>query len=81
MFDSNSNPHLPPQVEASLQFLRFARAIEQPDSFGDIPPAGRPFSRIEAEVYDSSLTILLEYFTLPLDPKVPRPTCRHEHDH
>ena len=54
-----------------MQFLRFSRTIEDPACYDGQSHAGRSLTRQEAEVYDSALTILLEYFNRPLDPTIP----------
>ena len=64
---------LPGQIEAALQFLRFAEELQRPLSFDNAPREGRALSRTELEVKDSALTVLLEYFNHP----VPAPEHRH----
>lgn len=43
---------LPGQIEAALQFLRFAEEIQYPHSFDSMPRPGRELSRTEFEVMD-----------------------------
>lgn len=64
--------NLPGQIEAALQFLRFAEEIVAPKNYSGPPVNGRNLSRSELEVKDSALTVLLEYFNHP----VPAPEQR-----
>jgi hypothetical protein len=59
---------LPGHVEAALQFLRFAEEIRQPLGYDANPRKGRELSKTEAEVHDSALTVLLDYFNQPITP-------------
>lgn len=64
--------NLPGQIEAALQFLRFAEEIAVPKNYDGPPQAGRVLTRTELEVKDSAHTVLLEYFNHP----VPAPEQR-----
>ena len=57
---------LPGQIEAALQFLRFAEEIQRPQSFDGSSHTGRDLTKTEFEVKDSALTMLLEYFNQPV---------------
>jgi hypothetical protein len=66
---------LPGQIEAALQFLRFAEELQHPHSFDNTPRDGRALSRTELEVKDSALTVLLEYFNHPVPAPEHRPAA------
>lgn len=72
MFPSEIS-NLPGQIEAALQFLRFAEELQHPHSFDSTPAKGRDLTKTEFEVKDSALTVLLEYFNQP----VPAPDHCH----
>jgi hypothetical protein len=55
----------PGQIEAALQFLRFAEEIRSPKNYSSPSVKGRKLSKTEFEVMDSALTLLLEYFNQP----------------
>ena len=65
---------LPGQIEAALQYLRFAEEIQRPQSFDGSSHTGRDLTKTEFEVKDSALTMLLEYF----NQSVPVADHRHE---
>ncbi len=67
--------NLPGQIEAALQFLRFAEELQHPLSFDSMPREGRALSRTELEVKDSALTVLLEYFNHPVPAPDHRPAA------
>ena len=67
MYQETSNT--PGQIEAALQYLRFAEEIQSPRSFDCSSHTGRELTKTEFEVKDSALTMLLEYFNQP----VPQP--------
>jgi hypothetical protein len=60
---------IPPQVQAAFQYLHFAEMIRNQQNCGsmagDSPREGRDLTKTEAEVYDSALTTLLNYFNEP----------------
>ena len=74
MFPSEIS-NLPGQIDAALQFLRFAEELQHPHSFDSTPREGRDLAKTELEVKDSALTVLLEYFNHP----VPAPEQRQSH--
>ena len=60
---------VPPKIKAAMDFLRFAdnKMAGNLGSYpGDAPKDnGRELSKMEKEVYESALTVLLEYFNEP----------------
>jgi hypothetical protein len=78
MFEPESTSNLPPQIAAAMDFLRLARSIEAPFCFDGPTDRGRLLSKGEAEVYDSALTVLIEFFNLPLRPCELQPQSSHE---
>jgi hypothetical protein len=75
----NEISNLPGQIEAAMQFLRFAVEIQRPISFDSTPREGRNLTRTELEVKDSALTVLLEYFNQPVPPPDHRPPAQPSH--
>lgn len=73
---ADATPSLPGHVEAALQFLRFAEEIRQPHGFDATLRKGRELSPTEAEVHDSALTVLLDYFNQPITPPIAHPDAR-----
>ena len=76
---TNEISNLPGQIEAAMQFLRFAEEIQRPISFDSTPREGRNLTRTELEVKDSALTVLLEYFNQPVPPPDHRPPAQPSH--
>lgn len=62
----------PAQVEAAFRFLKF---IEKARANSESTADPRPHVKTELEVQDSALTVLLEYFNLPLAGSTPQPPC------
>ena len=61
----SGNP--PPKVMAAMEFLRFGHQIQTGESYemgGSAVPGGRGLTKPEADVYDSALTVMLEYFNM-----------------
>jgi hypothetical protein len=60
---------MPPKITAAFQFLDFAYRVtegQQSPFGGDVPKdTGRKLSNMEAAVYDSALSTILEYFNEP----------------
>lgn len=54
--------NIPGQIEAALQYLRFAEEIRFPNTYGGPPKPGRELSKTEFEVKDSAHILLLQYF-------------------
>lgn len=73
---THATPSLPGHVEAALQFLRLAEEIRQPRGFDTTMRKGRELSQTEAEVHDSALTVLLDYFNQPITPAIDQPDVR-----
>lgn len=81
---------VPPKIQAAMQFLHFAQGCTAPSQspYGGEAQPGRELTKMEAEVYDSALVAMLEYFNVgtvseprpqppgihpPDDPREPSP--------
>jgi hypothetical protein len=56
--------YIPPKIQAAFQFIEFAERISGNRQIceGDTPKEGRSLSKDELAVYESALTVLLQYF-------------------
>jgi hypothetical protein len=73
MYPPTNTNNIPGQIEAALQYLRFAEEIRFPINYGDLPKSGRELSKTEFEVMDSAHIVLLQYF----NQAVPMPDFSH----
>lgn len=66
-----SHNEVPSKVQAAMQFIHFCEEVRRGPcgpimTAGDSPSGGgRELSKAEADVYDSALTTLLEFFNEP----------------
>lgn len=65
-----AEPQIPAKINAAMEFIRHIELVRSGAMAGNpfggpSADAGRELDKHEAEVYDSALTVMLEYFNEP----------------